>query len=272
MIGKQNLHTHTTYVDGNKSAEDMIKAALKIGMTSIGFSEHSYLPFDKVYSMTEEQTRQYAKEITHLKEKYRGEIEVFLGLERDSFSKIEPDIEFDYIIGTAHWFSKDGEYICVDNGSKPQNAAVKRCCGGDFYTFVEEYFAVMANIVKETKADIVGHFDLVTKYNENNCAFDENHPRYIYAAISAMDQILKSCKIFEINTGAVYRYGKKEQYPSTYLLKELKARGGEVILSSDSHCAESLCFYFDEMAELVKSCGFTHIKQLTADGFIDVKI
>ena len=272
MTGKQNLHTHTTYVDGNKSAEDMIKAALQMGMTSIGFSEHSHLPFDKIYSMTQESTREYAKEIAELKEKYRGKIDVFLGLERDYFSEIEPEIKFDYVIGTAHWFKRAGEYICVDNGADLQNAAVKRCCGGDYYTFAEEYYAVMANIVKETKADIVGHFDLVTKYNQNNRAFDENHPRYIYAAISAMDEILKNCKIFEINTGAVYRYGKKEQYPSTYLLKELKVRGGEVLLSSDSHCAESLCYYFDEMTELVKACGFKHIKRLTADGVIDVKI
>jgi histidinol-phosphatase (PHP family) len=66
--------------------------------------------------------------------------------------------------------------------------------------------------------------------------------------------------------------GKSEQYPATILLKELKNKGGEIIFTSDSHCGESLYYKFDEMQELAKSCGFTHYKRLTSDGFADVKI
>jgi histidinol-phosphatase (PHP family) len=272
MTFLQNLHTHTTYVDGILSAEDMIKAALERGCDSLGFSEHSHLEFDFYFALARDDTHKYAEEVTQLKEKYRGQIEIYLGLERDYYSDIEPDINFDYIIGTAHYFRKNDVNVCVDNGAEKQANAVKLHCGGDYYTFAEEYFAVMADIANKTKADIIGHFDLVAKFNIDGKYFDESHPRYIRAALSAMDEILKTCKIFEVNTGAMYRFGKVEPYPSVFLLKELQKRGGEVILSSDSHSPESLCYKFDEVSELLKSCNFKYIKRLTQDGFVDTKL
>jgi len=143
---------------------------------------------------------------------------------------------------------------------------------GDYYEMTESYYETMAGLITKTGADIVGHFDLIAKNNDNGSMFDEMHPRYIRAALSAMEQILETCRIFEINTGAMYRKGKAEPYPSIFLLKELQKRGAEVILSSDSHDADSLYHKFDEMVELVKSCGFRYIKRLTKDGFVDVKI
>ena len=60
--GFQNLHTHTTYSDGALSAEDMIKAAIKKGCSSIGFSEHSYVPFEKPrFSMQPDKADEYVR-------------------------------------------------------------------------------------------------------------------------------------------------------------------------------------------------------------------
>jgi len=87
-----------------------------------------------------------------------------------------------------------------------------------------------------------------------------------------MNEILKYCNLFEVNTGAMYRLGKTEPYPSVRLLRELRARGGEVILSSDSHDSDSLCHKFGEMRELLEECGFSHIRTLTEGGFASVPI
>ena len=46
--GFGNLHTHTNYCDGALPPEAMIKAALDKGCDFIGFSEHSYISFDKI--------------------------------------------------------------------------------------------------------------------------------------------------------------------------------------------------------------------------------
>jgi histidinol-phosphatase (PHP family) len=202
-----------------------------------------------------------------LKEKYGGEIELYFGIEQDYYSD-GPPVGFDFVIGSVHYLKVGDKFVSVDDGPRSQKLAVDTFFGGDYYAFAEEYYATLADIAK-TGADIVGHFDIVTKYNFSGSLFDETHPRYIDAALGAMDEILKKNKLFEVNTGAMYRLGKPEQYPSTFLLRELRKRGGEVILSSDSHDAESICWKFDEMRELLVACGFKYAKRLTQNGFVD---
>ena len=271
MTGYQNLHTHTTYVDGTLPPEAMIKAALKKGCDSIGFSEHSYVPSDKRYSMSPEAAIEYVSELNALKQKYAGTIEVFLGVEHDYYTAI-PVEGLDYRIGSVHYVKSGDEFITVDAGAEHQKAMADKYFGGDYYAMAEAYYTTIADIMNKTNADIIGHFDLIAKYNFNGRLFDETHPRYKAAALGAMDEILKGCKIFEVNTGMMYRFNKPEPYPSAALLKELNKRGGEVILSSDSHDAQSICYNFREMQELLKTCGFSYIKRLTNNGFINIKI
>jgi len=271
MAGYQNLHTHTTYCDGALPPEGMVKAVLERNGGSIGFSEHAHVSFDLHYSMTPDKTAEYIDEIRILKETYKDTIDIFLGLEMDIYSE-PPPAGLDYTIGTSHYIIKDGDVFSVDAGSARQQTIADTYYNGDYYTMAEEYFSLVSKMIKKTNANIVGHFDLVTKYNFNGCKFDESHPRYINAALSAMDELLEDCKLFEVNTGAMYRQGKTEPYPSVFLLRELCKRGGEVLLTSDSHTAESLFYKFDEIRELLKNCGFKYIKKLTTDGFIDEKL
>ena len=268
----QNLHTHTTYCDGVLSAEAMVKIALERGYDSIGFSEHSYVSFcDPKYSMSVEDTHKYLAEINKLKVKYQGTIEIFLGIEMDYYTDEIPG-DYDFIIGTTHHLETRDGHVAVDAGVENQKKAVDNYFGGDYYAMAEAYFEVMAGIAAKTNADIVGHFDLVAKYNSGGVLFDETHPRYVGAAIAAIDEIMKGSKLFEVNTGAMYRLNRPQPYPNAFLLKEICKRGGEVILSSDSHDAESLCHNFADMTEVLKTCGFKHMKRLTKDGFTNAKL
>ena len=271
MTGYQNLHTHTTYCDGTLPPEAMIEAAQEKGCGSIGFSDHSYVPFDKVFSTPPDLAAQYASEINELKAKYEGSIEVFLGIEHDYYTTV-PLEGLDYILGAVHYVETADGIVSIDSGARRQLDTVHRYFGGDFYAMTAAYFANIADIMGKADVDIIAHFDLVAKYNSSGNLFDETHPRYIEAALGAMDKILEGCKIFEVNTGAMYRLNKQQPYPSAFLLMELQKRGGEVTLSSDSHDAGSICYKFDEMTELLKACGFKHTKRLTKDGFIDIPL
>jgi len=227
--------------------------------------------FDEEYSMMIEDTPSYTSEVRTLREKYKGTIEVFLGLEMDYFTDKAPE-GLEYIIGAVHHVEKDGKFITVDGWAEHLANMNAEHFGGDYYAMAESYFATVAGLVEKTGADIVGHFDLIAKNNVGNSMFDETHPRYVKAALCAMEQVLEKCKLFEINTGAMFRRGMPAPYPSVFLLKELQKRGGEIILSSDSHTADSLYYKFDEMLELAKACGFKSIKRLTVDGFVDERI
>lgn len=267
---RSNLHTHTTYCDGAITAEEMVLGALERGFSSLGFSGHAHTPYGD-YEMSHSDTESYIREVRSLREKYAGRIEIFCGIEQDYLSDTETD-GFDYVIGSTHSITVSGSEHIVDWSHERTIECVRQQFGGDFIEYAEHYFEREAGVAEKTHADIIGHFDLVTKFNENGALFDEQSPRYRTAAIASMCEILKTCNLFEVNTGAMYRLGRQNPYPAPFLLKELQSRGGEVILTSDSHDARSLGWKFSETEELLRSVGFRHRKILTPQGFANIDI
>ena len=236
-----NYHSHTTFCDGKHTVEEMVQRAIGLGFTTIGFSGHSYTPFDESYCMSIEGTRRYKQEVRRIKEKYSGQIQVFLGVEQDYYSQ-EPTDEYDFIIGSVHYIKKDGRFLSVDESAECQQRAVNRHYGGDFYAFAEDYFAAVADVYRKTGCQIIGHFDLVAKFNENGRLFDENHPRYRVAAQAALAELMKTPAVFEFNTGAIARGYRTTAYPAPQFLEILHQQGKSLLFSSDCHNAGQLLF------------------------------
>ncbi len=271
MIYPFDFHTHTYYCDGKNSLEEMVKSATDKGMRAIGFSGHSFTEFDQSYCMSEESTQKYIAEIKALKEKYRGKLDVYCGIEKDYYSDIDTS-PFDYVIGSVHYVKKGEKYLDVDMSEEDFCNSVSQVYGGDFYAFCKDYYKNIADVYNKTKCDIIGHFDLVTKFNEGNKLFDETNKRYVALAINAVDELLKNNVIFEINTGAISRGYKTAPYPARFILERIFEKGGSIILSGDTHSADTLCYAFDYAAKYIKSVGFNSVKTLTEKGFIDIKI
>lgn len=131
MNNKQNLHTHTTYVDGKDTPEELILKAIEKSFTSIGFSEHSYLQYSKYpHQLTPKDMLCYKEEIRQLKQKYLGMIDVFCGLEYDFYSDLELD-GFDYLIGSVHYLDCGETVATFDSGLKETLAYIKSFFGDD---------------------------------------------------------------------------------------------------------------------------------------------
>lgn len=237
-----DLHVHSVYCDGKDTPEELVLEAIKKNMDKIGFSSHSYTFFDESYCMKKEQIQDYKDEISYLKEKYKDKIEILCGIEQDFYSD-EPCDDYDYVIGSVHYLKVGDKYIEIDSTEEDFINAVKTYYDGDFYKLTEDYFATVAKI---KNADIIGHFDLVTKFNEGYCLFNEKDERYINAYKKALDILLSENVIFEINTGVIARGYKSHPYPSKEILDYIKKNGGRAILSSDSHSKEMLIFEFDK--------------------------
>ena len=92
-----NLHTHTIFSDGRYTPEENVLEAVKRNMTSIGFSDHSYTDFDLRFGIRPQNTAAYVREIRRLQKKYKDELEIYLGIELDGFSKLENRELYDYI-------------------------------------------------------------------------------------------------------------------------------------------------------------------------------
>ena len=113
---RADFHVHTTYCDGKGTPEEMVRAAIAMGLDAVGFSGHSRTAFDESWCMSEAGTAAYRAEIARLKAAYAGRIAVYCGIEQDYLSAL-PAEGYDYVIGSVHWLDADGVYIPVDESA-----------------------------------------------------------------------------------------------------------------------------------------------------------
>ena len=245
-----DLHVHTTYSDGKNTPEEVILSAIEKGIKTLGFSDHSYTDFDEEYCIKKGKTEEYISVISALKEKYRSQIEILCGIEQDYFSGA-PEYEYDFVIGSVHYFKFGNEYVPVDSNAETLINAAERYFGGDVYSLCEEYFSLVGEVADRTSATIIGHFDLITKFNEKTPLIDTSNPRYVAAWKSAVDKLIKKNIPFEINTGAISRGYRLSPYPASDIIDYIKNKVGKLILSSDSHSADTLCFKFKDFSSFL---------------------
>ena len=122
-----NFHTHTTFCDGESTAEEVVLSAIEKGFSVIGFSGHATTPFDLTYCMQD--TEGYIAEVRRLKEKYDGKIRIHLGIEEDAMAQVDRS-RFEYVIGSLHYCRVDGVYYSIDSSPAHRNRLLA-ACGGD---------------------------------------------------------------------------------------------------------------------------------------------
>lgn len=264
---QQNLHTHSVWDDGQDAPEDMVRAAIAAGLSSIGFSGHSPLPIPNKWTIAPERLAGYRAEIRRLKKAYAGQIDVYCGLEWDLLSAPPPET-FDYVIGSIHHIPTADCIINVDNSPEETERYLGAYFGGDPDAAAETYFSQYAALAAVETVDIVGHFDLITKFDELCGFFHSNSPAYRAAAEKALKTLVDADKIFEINTGAISRGFRATPYPSAELLSVIQKRGGRITVTSDAHSASGIVCSFDAAARLARDCGFREIWRLDGTKFV----
>lgn len=259
-----NYHTHTKFCDGENTPEEIVASALERGLSAIGFSGHGYTSFDTGYCMKE--TEEYIAEINRLKEKYKKEIQIYLGIEEDAFHYTDR-AKFDYIIGSSHYFNIDGSYYPIDSSNDHFKRALE-LFSGDTLRMADAYYGAFCDYIIKRKPDIVGHFDLITKYDEINGSLLLSDAEYNGIAEKYIGLASRAGCIFEVNTGAIARGVRTSPYPAENLLHVLKRNGTGIILSSDSHSGKTLDFGFDEVKSYLKDIGFKYTYVLYDNRFI----
>ena len=258
-----NFHTHTTFCDGKNTPEEVVVAAINKGFDTIGFSGHGYTAFDLRYCMKD--TDGYVSEINRLKEKYFNDIKIYLGVEEDAFHPVDRS-KFDYIIGSSHYFCLNNEYLPIDSSYD----YFKKCLNAfdyDVIRMAQTYYNAFCGYIRERKPDIIGHFDLITKYDELDQSLFLENAEYNKVAEKYIAEAVKSDCIFEINTGAISRELRTKPYPYENLLHTLRKMDAKILLSADSHAIDTLDFAFEETKKSLYDIGFRYLYTLTDGGF-----
>lgn len=265
---KIDLHTHTSYCDGNDTPTELVTEAYKRGFDAIGLTGHSYVEFDDC-CMTLEGTKKYRQEVNALKQRYDGKMDIFLGLEQDYYS---PEYEkgYDYIIGSVHYIYKNDEYISVDIDPEDLDKLIEKYFDSNFDNFAEEYFALVSDVVNKTNCDIIGHIDLISKFIETNPR--PITERYKLAALKCVKSLIPYNKPFEINVGAMTRGYRTSPYPAEFILEEIRKLGGKIVINGDCHDKNRLGDCLDDAINYAKKCKFNERLIFTPNGFTFEKI
>ncbi len=272
LLTKSNLHTHTRFADGKHTAEEVVLAAIDAGMEVLGFSEHSFHAHPTVFGMkSPERQQEYKQEIYRLKDIYADRIKILCGIEQDSLSGIPADV-YDYVIGSVHYIQLGGEICAVDHSAQATLDAIKKHCGQDPLMYARAYFEAVARVETDTQCDIVGHFDLLTKFDERAAIFDTSDPRYVKAGLEALDALLEKDVIFEVNTGAMSRGYRTTPYPAPIFLRRIAEKRGNVTLSADAHHKDCLTYGFDTALQIIKASGIGSILTMTGNGWKNIAI
>ncbi len=259
MTLKANFHTHTLLCDGKNTPEEMVQQALKLGFEQLGFSGHMdpdiHMDFDA-----------YTAEIKRLQAEYQDRIDILLGVELDTLYDPSIAAKAEYVVGSTHFLDVPAEIpVSVDNSPEMMKMLADTYFEGDYYRLAKSYYETETSIAKRFPVTFIGHFDLVTRFNDDAHFLDESDPRYTVPALEAMEYLVKQGLPFEINCGAVNRGRKAELYPNRMLLKALHDFGGQIFINSDAHDAAHLNGGFEIAVQTAIECGFGEVCILKHD-------
>lgn len=247
-----SLHNHTNLCDGASSPREMLDAAVAAGFTDFGFSGHSH---DPAFSESLRDHAAYAAQIRALAPEYANRLRVYCGIEQDYLCERD-ETEFDYVIGSAHAVRAAGRSVCVDDTPARLEEGIRSCFSGDADALARAYYRLVAQGALQLRPDVIGHFDLVVKFNAGNRFFDEEGAAYRAAAFEAAEACLSAGAVFELNTGGMARGWRDSPYPARWLLAYLREKGARVMIATDCHSAAMIDYGMREARALLRSVGF----------------
>lgn len=271
MFFPYDCHVHTSFCDGKVTAEEMLSHAYRMGYKAFGLSVHSPLPFKNDYALPKEEENTYIRTLQALKFRYRGKMDVLMGIEWD-YDTPYGFPQYDYRIGSVHQLFSGTRYYALDYTEEELSACIRDMFGGHVDAFLSYYFNAVETSAMRGGVDIVGHFDLLTKYNRASRFFDENGSRYREFALNALRRIAakRPDVLFEVNVGGMYRVGRVYPYPAPFLLRELARLRVKMTLTSDAHSPDGLGYKESNVLTLCRNCGHRAVYGLSSKGLVEV--
>jgi histidinol-phosphatase (PHP family) len=283
---KFNLHTHTRFSDGSSDPEDYIKEAINQGFDTLGFSDHSPVPFENNFAIRQEELENYIQAILKLKNTYSNSkassgLNILLALEIDYIPGITVPVDhyrktcpFDYFIGSVHlvknedsgrlWFIDGPDVAIYDTG-------LKGIFSGDSKKAVTTYYRQVQEMILTQKPDIVGHLDKIKMYNRDRY-FSEEESWYMKLVEETLDVAFGASCVIEVNTRGVYKKRSSTLFPGPEILKKILVRNIPITLASDAHKPHELSLYFEEARKVLVDLGFKSNWMKTTAGWKEISL
>ncbi len=303
-----NLHTHSVYSDGKSQPREIVEEAFRQGLTTIGFSEHSPLPFDNTFSVKSADMPRYVAEIAQLKEEFKDQLDIYCALEADyltgvsePFAVTKEKYHLDYLIGGVHLVINpalrqaqgpaktkvvepveieirrsqtpaiSADEIWFIDGPKWEvyDEGLQKFFDGDIHRAVRRFFEQSNEMIENESFDIIAHFDKIKMHNRDRY-FHEDEPWYRKLALETLDLIREKGLVMEINTRGIYKKRYNGFYPSPWLMEEACKMGVPAIISADAHHFSEITLEFAAAEEALKRAGYRSVVNFKDGHFIEI--
>mgnify|MGYP004449718157 FL=1 len=242
-----------------------------MGLSALGFSEHSPLPFDNGFSVKSENMPKYVAEVAQLKAEYEGKIDIYCGLEADyitgvseAFSMTKQRYHLDYLIGGVHlvgqssnpdeiWFIDGPQWEVYDEG-------LRKFFDGDIRRAVRRFYEQSNEMIEHEQFDVIAHFDKIKMHNRERY-FHEDESWYRKLALESLDLIREKGLVMEVNTRGLYKKRYNGFYPSPWLMAEACKMGIPAIISADAHHCSELNLEFEAAENALRKAGYRAVVQ-----------
>ncbi|MFD2671005.1 histidinol-phosphatase HisJ [Marinicrinis sediminis] len=254
---KIDYHTHHArcgHAQGD--LEDYVKRGIEIGLDQLGLSDHMPLLHvnpDTYYpemAMSMEELPRYVEECLQLKETYKNQIDLRIGLEGDYIEGYEDQIAaiidkypWDYVIGSVHFL---GEWDVTDYRQTGQWE------GRDRLAVYEAYYDAVQKAARTGLYDYIGHVDVIKRFGYAPVESVEHLERQTLEVIRDCDMAI------ELNASGL-RMPVAEMFPKRSMLAYALELGIPLTIGSDAHQPERLSQYLDEARACLKEIGYTQL-------------
>jgi histidinol-phosphatase (PHP family) len=254
--------------------EPVVMRAIEAGFTHYGLSEHSpryrtedLLAGEEDLTPLDLETtfEAYVAHARSLREKVAGRLDLLVGFETERLppgdwirrmTALRARFKPDYIVGSVH--DVDGLVIDYTPEATQQVAEAK----GGMEELRLRYFDAVKDLVSALRPEVVGHIDLIRKFDGQNPSFSPQVYRRIEEALEAVKSV---GAVLEVNC-ATYRRGLGPVYPLLPILERARSMGIGVTLGDDGHGAHDVGVGLDASMRAIASAGFKAVHYLAKPG------
>ncbi|GAB6991888.1 histidinol-phosphatase HisJ [Paenibacillus pini] len=240
--------------------EEYVRQGIEIGLDQLGLSDHMPLlhvdpaTYYPEMAMPMSELPRYVEECLELKEKYRDQIDIRVGLEGDYIEGYEEDIRkivesypWDYVIGSVHFL---GEWDITDHRQ------VHGWEGKDILGVYKIYYDAVQKAAASGFYDSMGHVDVIKRFGYRPNATQTAEVEELENATLA--SIAKSGVAMELNASGLSK-PCAEMFPSNRMLREAHQLGIPLTLGSDAHHPLKLGENLDQARLALWNAGFREL-------------
>jgi histidinol-phosphatase (PHP family) len=252
-----DYHMHTPlcrHAEGEPT--ELAAHAVSLGITEIGFSDHSPMPRDDFdeWRMRADQLDEYVAKV-ELARRNHPNLVIKLALEVDYIPGYEAWIKdlagrhpWDYLIGAVHYVS---ESWALDSPSQ-----ISEWRNRDPFEVWSIYFDRLNMAADSGLFDIIAHADLCKKF----CFYPRQDCTPLFRKF--LETAKRRDVAIELNTAGL-RKDCKEIYPSPAIVRMASEIGVPITFASDAHAPPEVGMNFNDAIRLAKSAGYTNCCRFT---------